>query len=233
MRCGLEVELLCTIDYDNYTDGLVGTLCDIVANNGVHYDGLYRYNYLSNIDIHSAVQHVPLDDAISSITADTLVLVDSYSQLQKLSQLMDTSSMQLDYFYKMSNSGGIVVSLASDKLIAKYSSVVAFCSHDIARKYNGNVTYAILEDGLLDSIRIDRDMCVAVYKAMLAKNSFDSINDTYTKYLTGNMTVQQYIACIKVLVQLSVINVVDSYTVTVNNVKVQLENSALYQYLAK
>lgn len=235
MRCGLELEILCTLDYDSYNGGVVGTLVDIVANNGVHYDGLYRYNYLSNIDLYSEVGFVSVDCALGQIRNDTLVLVDSYAQLQKLSQLMDTSNTEVDYFYKNTLSGGIVVSLADTKLIDKYNSVVAFCSHEVARTYaNSKVVYALLEDNLLDGVTIDRDMCVAVYKAMVAKNTFDSISDTFTKYLTGKMNIQQYTACTKVLQQLGVLVVSDNYSVEIDSSqKVQLDNSVLYQFLAK
>ncbi len=233
MRCGLEVEVLFTLDYDNYSGAVVGTLVDIIASNGVQYDGLYRYNYLSNIDIYNDVQFISNNQALEHITADTLVLVDSFNQLQKLLEIMPLGNMEIDYFYKTATNGGIVVSLCDDKLLENYSNVVAFCSHGIARHYSGNVVYSVLEDNLIDEININRDMCALVYKAVAVKNNFDSIIDTYTKYLTGKITVQQYMACIIVLQQLDVLVVVDEYTVQINKGKVQLENSALYQYLAK
>lgn len=236
MRCGLEVQILCTLEYDSYSGGVVAMLVDMVATNGVHYDGLYRYNYLANIDTaHVVDKFISLDEACGMIDCDTLVLVDSYSHLQALSGHMDISNFEIDYFSKSSARGGIIVSLADNHLVDKFAKVVAFTSNNIARNYGVKVQYSILcDDSLVLDITISREMCVVVYKALVAKNSYDSLEDTFAKYITGKMTIQQYMACVKVLEELCVVTLVDKYTVEIDSSrKVVLDDSTIYQYLAK
>lgn len=233
MRCGAEVEILCNIGYDNFSNTVVATLLDIVVCNGVHYDGLYSYNYIANLDTTGSVQFDDLAHTLSTVDDSTIILVDSNAQLKLLEQYIDTSR-EIDYFGKTGNSGGIIVSLQDDNILDRFDNIIALCSSSIARAYHGNVIYCNLaEPTLLANTTIDRDVCVLVYRALLNKKQYDSINDAFTKYLTGKCSIQQYTACIKVLVQLNILTIVDQYAIDIDKYKkVQLENSSIFQLLA-
>lgn len=239
LNSGADVELLCSLSVDSYSGNIFALLIDIVLCNSLHYEQLYSYNYLKNIDISGVVETtIDIEQAIArSKENSVLLIVDSFAQLESLQQIIDTSDFTLDYFYQtVSTNRSIVVSPLSSNIVDNYATTIVFDSHQYIKRqyYSQSVVHCLLQDStMLESLQANRDKAVLVYKAMLAKTNFDTLTDCYKKYLSHKISNTEFALYIRVFEQLGIISLIDKYTVKINREsKVNLDDSYIYRQFA-
>lgn len=237
IRNGANVDLLCTLEVDSYSKNICGIIEDITLDNSVNFDEFYRLNMLKNF-IPSNVDYTPKQAVKKVLTYERVLAVfDDYETYLDCAQKYDLSQYFVDIFFDNSVfSQTVAISPLADYDYTRYDYVVYFCNGDIRRPMPNNTVYVSADrvNADLYSLELDREVCLAAFKALKNKNNFDSIKSVYDKYLLGKMSYAQYIVALRVFEELNFITVVDNYTVSFNKTdKQDLTNSQIYRCFAK
>ena len=111
---------------------------------------------------------------------------------------------------------------------SRYDNVVVFTDSKSVRNY-GSALYVFVDRPQRPVL--NRKICMAVYKALLGKGKYDSIQGLYNKFLLEKITYAQYLCALKVFEQLHLISTDYMYQLEIKGNKVNLEDSAVYRYL--
>lgn len=234
---GADVEGVVSLSFDDYSKRVVGVVEDMCLLNSVCFDDFYKLNLLRNF---------ASDDDICGISAEcvgdilakpgTIAVFDDYETYLAQSCLFDFSDFREDIFFDGGFSAKTVaVSPRSDYDFSGYRQIVYFCNRGYLRALPQNAKhfYVTPANAALYDVGLNRDLCAAVYLQLKRKNRFDSIRGVFDKYLLGKMDYCQYVAALRVFEELSLVEIVDRYTVEIlPSQKVDLTESKIYNAVA-
>lgn len=237
IKNGGMVDVLCTLDVDNYTKEIFGIVDEITLCNSLCFDEFYRLNLLKNFTTED-VQYVAADEVKQALCQDKVLAVfDDYETFVNYSHQFDFSNFALDIFFVDGRSAKTVaISPLALCDLSQFTTIVAFSSKGYPRKYTSNTIYFSVNcaNDALYSLQLNRDVCTQSYSALKRKTKFDSIKGVYDKYLLGKISYEQFVVALRVFEQLGLIKIVDKFTVEFDTtVKSSLENSKIYQIFAK
>lgn len=237
IRNGANVDLLCSLEIDNYTKNICGIIEDVVLDNSVNFDEFYRLNLLKHFVPRS------IDFATKQLITDvlkqdsTLAVFDDYETYLGCSSDFDLSQYYVDIFFDNSvATQTVAVSPLDGYGFDRYKHIIYFCGSGLQRTTPANTTYYLVSRANEDlySVELNRDICLTAFKAVKNKNKFDSVKGVYDKYLLGKITYAQYLISLRVFEELGLITLVDDYTVAFNHTaKQDLTNSAIYRCFVK
>lgn len=233
IRNGASVQLLCSLETDNYTKNVCGILDDLTLCNSVCFDEFYRLNLLKNFADRQ------LDFAEEATVAtwikgdNTAIVFDDYETYLAYCSEYDLQNCNVDIFFDGGSAARtVVVSPVRDYCFDRYEHVVYFANPKFARFLAPNVTRVAANCANKDlyALEMTRDICAAVYSALRKKSNFDSVKSVYDKYLAAKLSYAQYIVAIRVFEELRLITVADKYTVQFDNsVKRDLNDSYIFR----
>lgn len=233
IRNGADVELLCSLEVDNYKKNICGIIEDITLCNSVCFDEFYRLNLLKNfsVDDKSYISNGELEQILAS--DDTAIIFDDYETYLAYCDRYDLSDYYVDIFFDNSvSSKTAVISPFENYNFDRYENVVYFAFGGIARKLPSGTKHVQVVPAKEDLYKLEltRDVCTKAYSALRNKNKFDSIKGVYDKYLTGKISYAQYIVALRVFEELKLIKIKDDYNVEFDSsVKQDLANSSIFR----
>lgn len=233
IRNGANVDLLCTLEYDNYSKNICGIIEDITLENSVNFDEFYRLNMLKNF-VPTSVDYATKCAVEQALKHERVLAVfDDYATYLNCCESYDFTEYFVDIFFDNSvSSRTVVISPLADYNYAKYNQVVYFCSRKILRHMPTNTLYVLTDSANvgLYALEVNRELCLTAYKALRGKDKFDSVKSVYDKYLLGKMSYAQYLISVRVFEELGLLTIVDEFTVSFNKTdKQELTNSAIYR----
>lgn len=238
VRNGANVDVLCTLEFDSYSNNICGIIEDITLENSVNFDEFYRLNMLKNFVTASNVDFVSEKDVTHILSQDNVLAVfDDYDTYLACQSVYDLSDFFVDIFFDNSvSSRTVAVSPLEGYNYARYGTIVYFCSDDIIRSMPPNTAYVLTDRANADLyvLKLNRELCLTAFKAVKNKNKFDSVKSVYDKYLLGKMSYAQYLVSLRVFTELGLFTIVDDFTVTFNKTdKQDLASSAIYRCFAE
>lgn len=237
VRNGANVDLLCKVEIDSYSNKACGVIDHITLHNSVNFDEFYRLNLLKNF-VPFNVEYASEQAVCQALHSElTLAVFDDYETYLSCVDKYDLSDYQVDIFFDSGSTTQIAaVSPLNDYNYRRFKRIVYFCSTNFCRAMPNDTLY-VLTDGAntnLYDLTLNRDVCLAAFKAVKNKNKFDSVKGVYDKYLLGKMSYAQYVVALRVFQELGFISILDDYTVLFNPTdKQDLSNSAIYRCFAK
>ena len=236
IKNGGMVDLLCTLELDSYTKEICGIIDDITLCNSLCFDDFYRLNLLKNLST-DLPQYATVQDVKSALCADkVLAIFDDYETFVNYSNQFDFSNFAVDIFLPDTrNSKSVVISPLATCDISAFTTVVAFSTKGLVRRFGANTIYFLVEPATesLYALQLNRDICVQSFSALKRKTKFDSIKGVYEKYLLGKISYEQFVVALRVFEELGFIKVIDNFTVEFDaSVKAPLDNSKIYQLFA-
>lgn len=235
-KAGSNVDLLCSLDYDNYNKAICGTIEHLTLKNSLCFDELYKLNFFKHfVPYHG--EYIDADRVKNSICKpNSLAVFDDYETFIEYSKVFDFQYHQVDIFFEgvLSNKT-VVISPLEEYPFDKYQHIVVFSKKGMVRRVSNNALYfqANAANMSLYDLQISRDICKTVFSALKNKGKFESIKGLYDKYLVNKLSYCQYVVAIRVFEQLKLLKIIDKYTVDFNNaIKTDLTNSELFNCLA-
>ncbi|MCH5157019.1 MAG: DHH family phosphoesterase [Clostridiales bacterium] len=237
IRNGANVDLLCSLEVDNYSKKICGIIEDFTLCNSVCFDEFYRLNLLKNF----VTDDIRFDDVhdINKVLAMESVIVafDDYETYLAYCDKYDLTDFYVDVFFDNSVANKtVVVSPLGNYCFDRYSNVVAFSRKGIVRKLPHGTKYFEVTPANSDlyDLELARDVCLKVYQALKRKDKFDSIKGVYDKYLANSLSYAQYVVALRVFEELKLIAIVDNYSVKFDtSVKQDLSNSSIFRTFQK
>lgn len=237
VRNGANVQLLCSLETDNYSKNVTGILEDITLCNSVCFDEFYRLNLLKNFN--DAQRNFIDESQVGQYLCceGTLVVFDDYETYLVYCEKYDLKDFAVDIFYD----GGflnraVAISPAKNYPFDRYERVVYFANPKMTRDLCTTAIYvaATPANRELYNLDVTRDVCTAVYAALRKKSEFESIKGVYDKYLAEKISYAQYIVALRVFEELKLIDIVDKFTVHFDgSVKRDLSDSYIYKCFQK
>lgn len=236
IRGGADVEGLITLEYNDYNQRFCGIVEDFRLLNSVCFDGFYRLNLARNF-LPRKVDFVSREQVVQALSENSVLAVfDDYETYLAQSEIFDFSDFYEDIFFDNSFCGKTVaISPNADYGFSRYKRVVCFCNGLLPRELGSNAEYFCVEPAnkMLYDVKLDRDLCVAVYVRLKHKDPFESIHGVYDKFLAGKMDYCQYVAALRVFEELKLVEISDAYTVNVlPSPKVELSQSEIFRCLS-
>lgn len=218
IRNGGNVDLLCTLETDNYTHEICGILEDISLNNSVCYDEFYKLNLLKNFSADKRM-FVDKDVVARHMLCDSLaVIFDDYETYLKYCNEYNLTDMCVDVFLDSGQNKTVVISPTPQYDFGRFDKVVYFAREGISLSI-ANAIYTAVAPARkeLYDLELTRDVCAKVYSALRRKSKFDSVNAVYDKYLVGNLSIGQFTVALRVFEELKIIKTIDKYSVEFND----------------
>lgn len=229
LKTGAETVILCTLERSSYDGNIVGIVSAIDLLPSLHFEKLFDTVYAKNIsvqpfDIHeSAFEKV--QEALKS--NNVAVVFDTYNQYLKFGKEV-CNELPAPKFFLPDQSDRCVLIAPINNDFSRYDNVVVFTDSKSVRNY-GSALYVFVDRPQRPVL--NRKICMAVYKALLGKGKYDSIQGLYNKFLLEKITYAQYLCTLKVFEQLHLISTDYMYQLEIKGNKVNLEDSAVYRYL--
>ena len=236
VKNGGMVDVLCTLDTDSFTKDICGIIEDMTLCNSLCFDEFYRLNLLKNFTTDD-VQFACEEQVKQALSQDkVLAIFDDYETFVNYSHQFNFDQFALDVFFVDGrNAKSVVISPLILTDISSFTTVVAFSTKGLPRKFTKNtINFAVecANDGLY-KLQLNRDICAQAYSTLKRKTKFDSIKGVYAKYLLGKITYEQFIVALRVFEELDFIKIIDKFTVEFNpTAKSSLENSKIYKLFA-
>lgn len=233
IRNGANVDLLCSLEVDNYTKNICGIIEDFTLSNSVCFDEFYRLNLLENFFLDE-IEYTSEKEVEKILASDSVALVfDDYDTYLAYCDRYGLRDFYVDIFFDNSISPKTaVISPIGNYCFDGYENILYFTHNGITRKLPSYAKYAKVEIAREDLYKIEltREVCAKAYSTLRNKNKFDSIKGAYDKYLTGKITYAQYVVALRVFEELNLIKIVDKYNVEFNTtVKQDLANSSIFR----
>lgn len=227
LKTGAEVSALCTLEYSSYDNDVIGIVSAIELLPSLHFENLYDIVYARNIDCQSTCKQECSAKKLSLLlqSASIAVVFDNYNQYLKHNEMLQ--GLPVRFFHAGADDRCVLIS--PDEDLSSFDNVVVFTDKESIRKYADNAQYIYIDK--LQRPMLNRQLCALVYKSLLAKGKFDSIIGLYNKFLLEKMTLAQYISAVKVFEQLHLISTDYQYSLEISDCKVNLEDSAVFNYL--
>ena len=227
-----NVDLLCSLDFDNYTKAICGTIEHLTLQNSLCFDDLYKVNFFKNFVSYTG-EYIHFSQVKKMVAQpDTLLVFDDYETYIEYSKKLCLDSYQVDIFFEGSLSNKtVVISPLQDYPFEKYQQIVVFAKNGMVRPMPTNAMYvqADIANTELYTLQISRDLCKIVFGALKNKSRFESIKGLYDKFLATKLSYCQYVVAIRIFEQLKLIKVVDKYTVEFDStIKTDLGNSPIF-----
>ena len=232
IRNGGNVDLLCSLEFDNYSKKICGIIEDFTLCNSVCFDEFYRLNLLKNFTTTDVV--FLTDTAVSKALASESVAVvfDDYETYLAYCDKYDLSDFYVDVFFDNSVSKKtVVISPLANYCFDKYTNVLSFSHKGIVRKLPNYTKYIEVAPAntQLYNLELTRDVCLKAYSALKNKEKFDSVKGVYDKYLSSKLSYAQYVVALRVFEELKLIKIIDKYSVEFDtSVKQDLGNSSIF-----
>ncbi len=236
LRKGANVDLLCTLENDHYTNTVYGIIEDMTLCNSVCFDDFYKLNLLRNFSARDVeFTQTDIDEILRKHSC--AVVFDDCETYLSYCEKYDLEDYALDIFFDNSIADKtVVVSPLESYNWDKYDNIVYFAHKGIARTLPERTLYVSAEEARkeLYSLQLNREICSLVYTALRRKKDFDRIKSVYDVFLTGKMSYIQFVVAMRVLEELKLIKVTDKYTVEFDSsVKQDLNNSAIYRCFSR
>lgn len=233
LQTGAEAEFLFTLDFDKFSNNVCGTLSDLHLCNSLHFEQLYCENFVKNICVKNSGTTISHADAKRQLKQGSVLAVfDSYEAFLKFSARYDFDDFCIDFFNQQYFSRkSVIISPLACFDYSQYESVIVFSSVKQAKRFyveNAVFVENDFDDALLNGLKLDRNVCTRVYRAILNKNQYETIDSCFEKHLLAQISYSQYHLALKVFEDLSLIKVLDRYTVEVMQEKTDLSASKLY-----
>ena len=237
IRNGANVDLLCSLEIDNYSKKICGIIEDFTLCNSVCFDEFYRLNLLQNFT-SDAIQFDDTTNVGQVLARESVAVVfDDYETYLAYCDKYDLSGFYVDIFFDNSVANKtVVISPMENYSFDKYSNIVSFAHKGIARKLPNHTKYIEVTPANSDlyTLELTRDICLKVYQALKHKDKFDSVKGAYDKYLTGKLSYAQYVVAVRVFEELRLIKIIDKYSVEFEtSVKQDLTNSYVFRAFQK
>ncbi len=236
IKSGSNVDLLCSLDYDNYAKNICGTIEHLSLQNSLCFDDLYKINFFKNFIPYDGkyIQFSQLQSVIKE--NDTLVVFDDYETFINYRKSLDFDGYQIDIFFGESTyNKTVVISPLADYPFENYKNIVAFSQRNMVRMLPVRTLFfeANVANSDLYKLHLSRDLCKVVFSALKNKSKFESIKGLYDKYLVNRLSYCQYLVAIRVFEQLHLLSIEDKYTVIFDNtVKTDLANSSIFSCIS-
>lgn len=236
IKNGGMVDVLCTLEIDNFTKEICGIIEDITLCNSLCFDEFYRLNLLKNFTTDKIV-YANVDAVKIALAEDKVLAVfDDYETFVNYSNQFDFDDFTLDIFFVNGKSSkSVVISPLTLCDFSAFSTVVVFSTQGLPRKLTANaINFAVepANEGLY-KLQLNRDICVQSFSTLKRKTKFDSIKGVYEKYLLGTISYEQFIVSLRVFEELGFIKIIDKFTVEFDpSIKSPLDNSKIYQLFA-
>lgn len=239
LKDGAECTVLFTLEYDRYLKKVCGTVVDMELRNSLNLDGLYALNYINNMYRIDYDDFCCVDEVRELLKKpDTVAIFNSYLDFDFAAKTFDFDDYYLGF-------------CAVDKPYDKYALIspkdetsFAGCKNAIVfgnygdgyvQRYFSEEKYAALrlpKPSFLDTIELDRKVCVEVFKAIKGfSNGFSGLDSFNGVFIDA--TKQQIALCIKVFEQLGIIKKENGKFFVDMSCKNNLENSVLYNMFKK
>ncbi len=237
IKNGAKVDLLCSLEIDNYSKSVCGIIEDLSLQNSVCFDDFYQQNLFKNF-VTDKVETLNLSELTEILNSDSVVAVfDDYETYLKYCDKADLKDFGVDIFFNSSVSNKTVaVSPLETYDYDKFEHIVYFCNEAKHRKLPPQTVYVSADyaNENIYNLSVTREHCLKVFKALKNKNKFDSVNGVYEKYLLGSVTYSQFIVALRVFRELGLINIADKYTVEFpSNRKSDLMDSSIFRSFNK
>ncbi|MCH5151102.1 MAG: DHH family phosphoesterase [Clostridiales bacterium] len=233
IRNGANVDLLCSLEIDGFTNNVCGIIEDITLCNSVCFDEFYRLNLLKNFSAEQAsfVNEINVADLLAYDSV--AVVFDDCETYLAYCEKYGLSDYYVDIFFDNSVARKtVVISPVEDYNFNRFDRVLYFSNPKMARKLSGNVTYVQVNPAKEDlyQLELTREVCTKAYSALKNKAKFDSLKAVYDKYLTSVLSYAQFVVALRVFEELKLIKIVDNYTVEFDtSVKKDLAQSAIFR----
>lgn len=237
IRNGANVDLLCSLEIDSYSQKLCGIIEDFTLCNSVCFDGFYKLNLLKNFTTEER-KFVSEEDVGQIIQKDSTILIfDDFDMYLEYAQKYDLSYYYVDVFFDNSvSSQTVAISPLTDYNFDKYNNIVYFTDGNVNRCFSESTIYvkAKRDETQLYALELSREICLKSYLALKNKSKFDSVKNVYDKYLLGKVSYEQYIVSLRVFQELGLIKLSGEYDVSFDTSQKQdLSNSSIYRCFVK
>lgn len=227
LKTGAEVSALCTLEYSAYDNDIIGIVSAIDLLPSLHFENLYDIIYARNIDCQQGSKcecgAQNLNELLRS--SSIAVVFDTYNQYLK--HCDGFHDLPVRFFHAGADDRCVVIS--PDEDLSIFDNVVVFTDKESVRRYSDNAVYVFIDK--IQRPTLNRQLCALVYKSLTAKGKFDCVIGLYNKFLLEKMTLAQYISAVKVFEQLNLISTDYQYSLEIFHCKVNLEDSAVFNYL--
>ncbi|MBQ8434067.1 MAG: hypothetical protein IJX23_04620, partial [Clostridia bacterium] len=236
IKNGGMVDVLCTLEIDNFTKEICGIIEDITLCNSLCFDEFYRLNLLKNFTTDN-ISYADANAVKKALDEDKVLAVfDDYETFVNYSNQFNFDDFTLDIFFVNGKSSkSVVISPLMLCDFSAFSTVVVFSTQGLPRKLTANaINFAVepANEGLY-KLQLNRDICVQSFSTLKRKTKFDSIKGVYEKYLLGTISYEQFVVSLRVFEELGFIKIIDKFTVEFDpSIKSPLDNSKIYQLFA-
>lgn len=230
------IDVLCTLEVDNYTKEICGIVEDMFLCNSLCFDEFYRLNLLKNFS-PEPIACATVEQVKEALKKEkVLAIFDDYETFVNYSHMFNFDDFAQEIFFVDGrNAKSVVISPLILSDMSAFSTVVAFSTKCLPRKFGANAIYFSVDcanDGLYQ-LHLDRNICTQAFSTLKRKTKFDSIKGVYDKYLLGKISYEQFVVALRVFDELGFIKIVDKFTVEFDpSVKCPLDNSKIYQIFA-
>lgn len=215
IKNGANVDLICSLDIDSYTNNICGILEDMTLCNSICFDGFYKLNLLKNFTAQP--REFTSEEAISPLLQrdGTAVVFDDYETY--LNYCDKLGERFVDVFFDSGADNVAVISPVEDYDFSRFDAVIYFARQGVCRDIP-NAIYVTVRPAREDIYQLDlnRDVCAQAFYALKHKGKYDSISGVYDKYLLGKMSYAQYVVALRVFEELNLITIEDKYGVSFN-----------------
>lgn len=237
LKCGAEVEGVCTLEYDSFAKKVVGTLVSLSICNSLRLDEIYAVNLVERIKFEQQ-KRVYVDKLLlkSLLKSQNIMLIFSdYLEYEKVAGLYDLSDFYVDIF-RNSTAARKQIVISPDKDVQFYSKTIIFSDFNspIGFYYGDNCLYVELKSSLpsyLETTTIDRKVCMDVFKALKKFPNYFDLRSLHDNAVLFDLSYVQFLLALKVFEELGLV-VFDQngkYKI-VENIKVNLEESVVFGY---
>jgi hypothetical protein len=180
LKTNCNFECLFTLEYDEFARKYVGMIIDLNLLNSIGFDELYLCNYLDRIDFSSKNEDIEqiTENSIKSFAneGNCCCVFGSMIEFEKAKEKIDFEDFYLDFFFPNQSYNTVLISPDSEVDFSKFKNVIYF------NIYNRQIEKSVCDENVyycdffkqlpsfISGQNIDRDVCIKIFKAIIANN---------------------------------------------------------------
>lgn len=209
LKCGGEIEITFTIEYDEYSQKQAYIVSNLSLNNSINYDVLYLTNILDKGYAFNSANRISEDKLDKYLSLPSVLLIfDTFVDYLKISEIYDLGGFSINFFALTDcYSKSIIISTSEISCSKLYSKVIQFVREDLSAFCFDNIEYYIIPgcSSQFNNITVDRKVCSKVYLALQQNYYAVDMQNLYEKLRLFDIDYVQFIVCIGIFKELKLI----------------------------
>ncbi|MEG1527671.1 MAG: single-stranded-DNA-specific exonuclease RecJ [Clostridia bacterium] len=234
LNTSCQCEVLFSLEEDKYSKTTCGIIIQIKVNNSLYFDDLYAQNYIMRLGNSNSLQLIDKSQVEELLNENTIAVFNSYVEFEEYAKEFDFSNYYLDIFEQTNFfTKCVMISPVNNNVLKYYKNVICFGNYSqlFANYGQGYLYQKVTQTPQFISQKIDRDICLAVFKALTKGSRANSLKEYYDISQFSDITYTQFLLAIKVFCELGLIDIFQPFKIAIDNdKKVNLTNSQLYNH---